>query len=161
MPPQEAPLIRLAAPTVLPLTEMGTVLGRVVPGQVAAGVAVMVAVLVGTGVLVGRGVFVGTAVGVLVGAGVLLGDTGVFVGGRVAVLVGSAAGVSVAHNVLVGAAVGVLLGITVGVLEGVDMSGLVIWRLKVPLAVPYPSTTMMIVCPAARFSVTCDCSVPL
>jgi hypothetical protein len=86
-PPHEAPLIRLGAPTVLPLTDIGKALPRSLPGQLGAGVFVgpaAVFVAVGVAVAVAGSVFVGAAVGVLLGAVV-----GVWVGAIVAVLVGT------------------------------------------------------------------------
>src|SRR5207253_5379230 len=70
-------------------------------------------------------------------------DDDVVVGGRVVVVVGG--------SVVVGGRVVVVVGGSVVV--GVEAPGGVTVRVKVPVAPPYPSTTMKYVCPAVTVGV--------
>src|SRR5439155_19879186 len=99
------------------------------------------AVMVGAGggvVVVERVVVVGGGVVVVVV------DVDVVVGGRVVVVV-------VVDDVVVGGRVVVVLGGSVVVV--VEAPGGVTVRVKVPVAPPYPSTTMKYVCPAVTVGV--------
>ena len=101
----------------LPLTETGRLLPRSVPGH-PDGVAV----------------FVDTTVGMLVRVLVDVGG-GEFVGVAVRAMLGVR--VAVAASVFVG--VGLLVAVAA---VGVALPVWLMWSVKLPLAVPYPSTTM-------------------